>query len=131
MALFGKSKKEEDQKKTAVPAEASSDSAEKSPVKSKENTGDAFRILIKPLISEKSQRGIERGKYSFMVNRKANKIQIRNAVEKVYDVKVVQVNVTNVRGKHRNFGRISGTTSAWKKAVVTLKKGQIIGEAQV
>ena len=140
MALFGKKKEDEKQqtrKTAAVSGSAEKDAkgekgaAETKPAQSKENTGDAFKVLVRPLTSEKSQRGIQSGKYIFVVNRKANKIQIRNAVEKVYAVKVVQVNILNVRGKQRNFGRTSGHTSAWKKAIVTLKPGQIIGEAQV
>jgi large subunit ribosomal protein L23 len=100
----------------------------KSEVKaSKANTGDAFRVLVKPLVSEKSFKVNALGQYVFRVNPKANKISIRNAVEKVYDVHVVRVNVLNVRGKERNFGQIQGRTSDWKKAIVTLKKGETIG----
>jgi len=123
-AIFGK-KEEKDQKKADAAETAGTASAKKS----KEDTGEAFRVLVRPVVSEKSYRAASGGKYVFMVSKSANKIQVRNAVEKVYDVKVTAVNIVNVRGKERNFGRTSGRTSAWKKAVVTLKKGQIIGEA--
>jgi large subunit ribosomal protein L23 len=96
----------------------------------KENTGDAYRILVRPLVSEKSYKSTTAGKYVFVVHKQANKIQVRNAVEKVYDVKVIRVNILNNPGKARVFGRAKGRTSDWKKAIVTLKKGQIIGEAQ-
>lgn len=123
-ALFGK-KEDKDQK-----AEAKTETVgETKQVKSKEDTGDAFKVLVRPVVSEKAYKATGQGKYVFSVSRKANKIQVRNAIEKVYDVKVEQVNIINVRGKSRNFGRTSGRTSAWKKAVVTLKKGQTIGEA--
>lgn len=61
-----------------------------------------------------------RGAYSFEVNRKANKTQIKNAVEKIYSVKVSKVRTSNCRGKYRHRGKDFGMTSAWKKAVVFL-----------
>ena len=133
-ALFGK---KEDQKKDKSEKDnvlnmVKNDSAEKGETKaakSKENTGNAYRILVRPLVTEKSYKGAGLGQYHFMVSKKANKIEVRNAVEKVYDVKVVRVNIINVRGKSRAFGRTQGRTSDWKKAIVTLKKGQTIGEA--
>lgn len=102
----------------------------KSEVKSKENTGDAFRILVKPFVSEKGYRQMAAGQYAFRVSTKANKISVAKAVEKVYDVKVARVNILNVMGKDRNFGKAKGRTSDWKKAIVTLKKGQTIAGAQ-
>ena len=63
-----------------------------------------------------------RGAYSFEVDRKANKIQIKNAIEKVYGVKVDKVRTSNRQGKPRRRGRHFGTTRSWKKAVVYLKK---------
>lgn len=125
-AIFGK-KEEKDQK--AAAENAAADQA-KTPAKLKENTGDAFRVLVKPIVSEKAFHAANEGKYVFSVSKDANKIQVRKAIEKVYDVKVERVNMVNVRGKARNFGRTSGTTSAWKKAIVTLKKGQSINEVQ-
>jgi large subunit ribosomal protein L23 len=62
-----------------------------------------------------------KGAYSFEVNKKANKIQIRNAVEKIYGVKVSKVRTANRRGKYRRKGRSSGMTASWKKAVVFLE----------
>ncbi len=62
-----------------------------------------------------------KGAYSFEVNKRANKIQIKNAVEKVYGVKVDKVRTSNRKGKQRRKGRAIGFTSSWKKAVVYLK----------
>ncbi len=97
---------------------------------SKENTGDAYKILVKPLVSEKGYRQMPLGKYAFKVNPNANKISIRIAVEKVYDVKVNDVNIVKMKGKIRNFGKTRGRISPWKKAIVTLKKGEVIKGAQ-
>ena len=132
MALFGKDKEEKGKKKaTAVATAETAENTEKKVVKSKDDTGDAFRILVRPVVSEKSQLATAAGKYIFAVSKKANKISVRNAIEKVYDVKVVRVNMLNVRGKARTYGKTKGRTSEWKKAIVTLKKGQMIGEVQV
>jgi len=62
----------------------------------------------------------QKGAYSFEVNKKANKTQIRNAVERIYNVKVQKVRTANRKGKSRRRGRTSGVTSSWKKAVVFL-----------
>ena len=62
-----------------------------------------------------------KGAYSFEVNRNANKAQIRNAVEKIYNVKVQKVRTANRRGKYRRRGRTAGVTASWKKAVVFLE----------
>ncbi len=62
-----------------------------------------------------------RGAYSFEVNKKANKQEIRNAIEKIYSVKVNKVRTANLKGKYRRRGRSFGQTASWKKAVVFLK----------
>ena len=61
-----------------------------------------------------------KGAYSFEVNKRANKVQIKNAVEKIYNVKVQKVRTANYKGKHRRRGRSFGRTASWKKAVVLL-----------
>ncbi len=65
-------------------------------------------------------------KYTFEVHRDANKIQIRNAVEEVFNVKVASVNTVNVKGKLRRRGASKGYTRSWKKAIVALKPDQHI-----
>ncbi len=82
--------------------------------------------LVQPRISEKASRLIRLNKYVFVVKNKANKVEVKKAVEKKHKVKVVSVNIVNNKGKMKNFGRISGKRSDFKKAVVTLKKGDSI-----
>ncbi len=82
----------------------------------------AHDIIIKPLLSEKSYAGIQDKKYSFIVCKKANKTQIKFAVEEIFGVKVEKVNTANVRGKLKRQGRNEGYTSDYKKAIVQLKK---------
>ena len=78
-------------------------------------------IIIRPLITERSMDGAALKKYSFVVAPDANKIEIKQAVEALVDgVKVSKVNTMNVRGHERHYGRFSGFTSSYKKAVVTL-----------
>ncbi len=83
---------------------------------------DDYSIVIRPLITEQSTHfASTKSAYSFEVHRKANKIQIKNAVERLYNVKVDEVRTANRRGKPRRRGMFYGHTPAWKKAVVVLK----------
>ncbi|MCD7890786.1 MAG: 50S ribosomal protein L23 [Ruminococcus sp.] len=77
-------------------------------------------IILKPVITEKSMDGLQAGKYTFKVATDANKIEIKNAVEKLFGVKVAKVNTMNCRGRSKSVGRYVGKTADWKKAVVTL-----------
>ena len=93
----------------------------------------APEIIIRPVISEKSIDESGRGKYTFAVHTQANKIQIKHAIEELYatdKVKVVSVNVLTTKAKEKSRGtrrgRIVGSTSPWRKAVVTLAPGQKI-----
>lgn len=82
---------------------------------------DDYNIIIRPLVTEQGMHFANvKGAYSFEVNKKANKAQIRNAVEKIYNVKVLKVRTANRPGKRRRRGRDIGITSSWKKAVVFL-----------
>ena len=78
-------------------------------------------IIIAPVITEKSMSGIADKKYTFKVAKDANKIEIADAVEKLFKVNVAKVNTVSVRGKERRMGRYSGYTASWKTAIVTLK----------
>lgn len=82
----------------------------------------AHDIIIKPILTEKSYRGIPDKKYTFVVAKKANKTEIKLAVEQIFDVKVESVNTANVRGKMKRMGKTQGMTPSYKKAVVQLKK---------
>ena len=77
-------------------------------------------IILAPVITEKSNDGLQSGKYTFKVNKKATKVDIRNAVEKLFEVKVLNVNTAMVKGKEKRMGKTSGKTPDWKKAVVTI-----------
>ncbi len=83
-------------------------------------------VLVRPLITEKSTDLMEQGQYAFEVLREANKIQIREAVEKTFNVRVKAVNTMNMPRKERRRGRRWGQVPGWKKAVVTLQEGETI-----
>jgi large subunit ribosomal protein L23 len=83
---------------------------------------EARKVIIKPLLTEKSYAGIKDKKYYFVVAKEANKTQIRIAVEEIFGVKVDKVNTAIVRGKLKRQGKYEGYTSEFKKAAVTLKK---------
>ena len=77
-------------------------------------------IILRPIITENSMDGIADKKYTFEVAKDANKVEIKAAVEKLFDVKVAKVNTINVDGKLRRYGRFEGFTASKKKAIVTL-----------
>jgi len=88
---------------------------------------DPHQIIIRPVISEKSYNLIETdGQYTFQVDRRANKNQIKQAVETAFDVKVSKVNTVNVKSKPKRQGLMRGRTASWKKAVVRLQPGDRI-----
>lgn len=87
---------------------------------------EARDILIKPIVTEKSTALMEERKYTFCVPLSATKIQIRQAVEQIFKVKVQAVNTMRYEGKMKRLGRTQGRRSDWKKAVVTLKPGETI-----
>ena len=77
-------------------------------------------IIIAPVITEKSNDQLQEGKYTFKVNKKATKVEIAKAVEKLFEVKVLKVNTMKVNGKKKRVGYHVGKTSDWKKAIVTI-----------
>ena len=77
-------------------------------------------VIIAPVITEKSNDGLQEGKYTFEVNKKATKVDIAKAVEKLFEVKVLKVNTISVNGKNKRVGAHVGKTSDWKKAIVTI-----------
>ncbi len=82
---------------------------------------DDYNIIIRPLVTEQGMHFANtRSAYSFEVNKGANKTQIKNAVERLYGVKVEKVRTANRKGKFRRRGRHMGVTPSWKKAVVYL-----------
>jgi large subunit ribosomal protein L23 len=83
-------------------------------------------VIVRPLVTEKSMGGIANGEYTFVVDLHANKVEIRKAVEAIWDVKVAHVNTMRMHGKTRRMGRTSGRRPNWKKAIVKLVEGQRI-----
>ena len=87
---------------------------------------DPRDIIIRPIVSEKSYESFDNNVYTFEVAQSANKIQIKTAVQKLFNVKVQSVNTMVYRGKDRRMGRGYAKMQNWKKAVVTLKEGENI-----
>ena len=85
-----------------------------------------MNIILAPVITEKSESLKSNNVYVFKVNKKANKTQIKNEIEKLFGVKVVNVNTANAVQKKRRVGRYTGTTTAYKKAYVKLAEGSSI-----
>ena len=83
-------------------------------------------VLIKPLITEKNTKIGALNKYTFKIERQANKTQVKEAVEYIFKVNVTAVNVISVPPKTRRVGKSSGLTQPWKKAIVTIRPGQRI-----
>jgi large subunit ribosomal protein L23 len=87
---------------------------------------EARDIIIRPVVTEKSTDLMPLNKYTFEVHKNANKVQIRQAVEENFKVKVVDVNTVRTIGKLKRMGRFVGRRSEWKKAIVTLREGDRI-----
>ncbi|HHX93514.1 MAG TPA: 50S ribosomal protein L23, partial [Tenericutes bacterium] len=79
-----------------------------------------------PIITEKASNNLADNKYTFEVRRDANKVQIKQAIESIFNVKVLDVNIINVKPKRKRVGRFVGKTKNIKKAIVTLAEGQSI-----
>lgn len=77
-------------------------------------------IILRPIVTEESMMGTASKKYTFEVAKDANKVEIAEAVEKLFEVKVKSVNTINVSGHLRRYGRFEGYKPSWKKAIVTL-----------
>ena len=80
----------------------------------------AEEIIVRPVVTEKSNDGLQEGKYTFEVSKKATKVEIAKAVEKLFNVKVLKVNTMTVKGKTKRVRYQAGKTSDWKKAIVTI-----------
>lgn len=148
MALFGDKKNNGEAKKAAVkPAKAVKPAAKKEAASMQDlyaeksvssaahpaakkaasvSKAAAYRVLVRPLITEKATDLVAAGKYVFQVALKANKIEIAKAINAIYGVKPLKVNLLNVSGKKVSRGRVKGQRSDWRKAIVTLAKGETI-----
>jgi large subunit ribosomal protein L23 len=87
---------------------------------------DPTQVIIRPVVSEKSFVLAEAGKYTFRVHDKAHKTQIRQAIEQLFEVTVVEVRTATVKSKPKRRGHTSGRTRAWKKAIVQVGEGDSI-----
>ena len=88
-------------------------------------TVKSYDCIVRPILSEETMKNMEtQNKITVQVSKSSNKIEIKNAFESIFGVKVKQVNVSNVRAKDKRVGKYSGKTSSYKKAVVTLAEGQ-------
>ncbi|HBL35732.1 MAG TPA: 50S ribosomal protein L23 [Firmicutes bacterium] len=87
---------------------------------------DPREIIKKPIVTEKSTRLMEMNKYCFVVDRRASKIQIKDAIETIFNVRVLDVNTMRMLGKLKRMGRHEGRRPNWKKAIVTLEPGSRI-----
>ncbi|MDD2509594.1 MAG: 50S ribosomal protein L23 [Syntrophomonas sp.] len=83
-------------------------------------------IIIKPVVTEKSMNMLADNKYTFIVDKRANKTEIKNAIENIFEVRVESINTINVKGKPKRMGRFEGKKPDRKKAVISLKPGQKI-----
>ncbi len=87
---------------------------------------EARDVIKRPMVTEKSTGLLEQNKYSFKVDMRANKTQIKQAIEEIFKVKVLAVNTMRVEGKFVRMGRFRGQRASWKKAIVTLAPGSRI-----
>jgi len=99
---------------------------EKSAAKAKKGVSLAYKILVKPLVTEKATNLSGQNKYVFIVGINTNKIEVAKAIEEVYGVNPVGVNIIKMKGKQVARGRVAGRRKDFKKAIVTLKKGETI-----
>jgi large subunit ribosomal protein L23 len=94
--------------------------------KKSDDTKNAYRVLLSPVVTEKATTHVSENKYEFEVASDTNKVEIKKAIKNVYGFNPVAVNIIIVRGKKTSSGRVQGKRSNWKKAIVTLKKGDKI-----
>ena len=87
---------------------------------------DPSQVVIRPVVSEKTFVLAETGKYTFRVHERAHKTQIRQAIEELFDVKVVDIRTASVKSKPKRRGYTSGRSRAWKKAIVQVREGDTI-----
>ena len=87
---------------------------------------EPYQVVLAPVVSEKSYHGSVHGKYTFKVHPDAHRTQIRHAIEELFEVNVVKVNIIKVQAKPKRRGMFKGVKPGWKKAIVELKAGDSI-----
>ncbi len=123
---FIKKKVQKPKEEVKKPSKKVRVSKEKKPKKKLDREALTAKILLAPIVSEKATALSEENKYVFRVKSEANKHQVKEAVERAYNVTVLKVNIIKKPSKKRRLGRTEGYVSGFKKAVVTLKKGDKI-----
>ena len=121
----------EEKKNTEKDAKPKKAVAKKAPVKKQEisafaNSKEAYRFLLEPWVTEKTHGVMALGKYAFKVTTDATKKQVAKAIEGMYGVTVIDVRTVTVKAKKRSYGRYEGKKAGFKKAIVSLKKGDSI-----
>lgn len=128
MAIL-KKKPAADKDEKAVPADekkAAKKEIKRGPLAKEHGGASSHRVLIKPVLSEKSGRQESMGKYTFMVAKDTNKVEVARAIRELYGVKPVSVRIVLKKGKAVHFGRAKGYEKDEKKAIVTLRAGESI-----
>jgi large subunit ribosomal protein L23 len=111
--------------KKTVKSESKKTTKKSEGVKVGKATIKSYDCIIKPILSEETMKNMETmNKITVQVNKNSNKVEIKNAFEAIFGVKVKQVNISNVRAKDKRVGKYSGKTSSYKKAIITLAEGQ-------
>lgn len=128
ITIFKKSKKEKQKEEKGKKEEKEKPTKKASSVlpKREKKYYESWRVIENPIISEKATFLEEENKYVFKVAKKTNKIEIKKAIESLYGVKVKKVSIVNVKRKKRRLGRVEGYKPGYKKAIVSLEKGNKI-----
>ncbi len=126
MAWFSNKKNKDEDKKTKDEKSENKDADLKSVSLPSGGDAEAYRIIVGPVVTEKAASGNSINKYVFRVLSDAGKTSIKSAIESLYGVSVIGVNTVKMPSKIRRIGKYEGTKSGFKKAVVTLKKGDSI-----
>jgi large subunit ribosomal protein L23 len=126
MAITEEKKSTKPAAKTKKVAEKTSKTKKKTQIDAFANAKSAYRFLMEPWVTEKTHAVMSLGKYAFKVTKDATKKEVAKAVEGMYGVTVVDVRTVAVRAKKRSYGRFEGKKSGFKKAIVSLKKGDSI-----
>ncbi len=112
----------QEEKKEGVKEKATEQ--KKPSAKRSEDTGNAYRVLVRAMVSEKTTAQAINNQYSFVVACDTNKVEVSRAIQSLYGVRPQKINMLNYRGKHVRYGKTQGRTKNWKKAIITLQPGQ-------
>ena len=121
----GDSQKKQDNKDSQDNKDKDSDNKDDKKI-TKNKFSNAYKVLVKPLVTEKATNLGSESKYVFVVQNSANKIEISKAVNSIYGINPISVNIIKTKGKKKRHGKTTGKRKDWKKAIVTLPKGKSI-----